>query len=213
MSSVIFPPRRLGVSEDWGRSIENQISNLSKAASLTMQTLKNLERHASSRGELVSRQIQELWNASLLLQSQTTVLNERISIESTQSSVSVNSFGSQATVLKPEWASAGIVIASMSAISNPGTGWLARIDIYAETYPISSGDISENRVIAQGSMGYDPESPINPPDHLAFESLPGVRFFEDEEDIIYIRPYGLQVGGGSTSVTHEFELTFTVFWV
>src|SRR5699024_12104045 len=46
----------------WGRSIENQISNLSKAASLTMQTLKNLERHASSRKELVSRQIQELWN-------------------------------------------------------------------------------------------------------------------------------------------------------
>lgn len=213
MVNLIYPPRRLGVSEDWGRAIEDQINKLSKSTDLSLQTLKNLERQAVSRGELVARQIQELWNTSLLLQSQNVRLSERLYIENTQSSVSRNAFGSQFTVTKPEWASAGIVLASMSSISNPGTGWLARIDVYAETYSITSSSISEHRVIAQGSMGYDPASPISPPDHLAFESLPGVRFFSEGEQTLYVRPYGLQVGGGSTSVTHQFELTITVFWV
>ena len=213
MVNLIFPPRRLGISDDWGRSIENQINRLSKSTDLSLQTLKNLERQAVSRGELVSRQIQKLWNTSLLIQSQNVRLNERVFIEDTPSSVGLNAFGPQFEVDKPEWANAGIALASMSSISDPGNGWLARIDVYAESYPISSSSISEHRVIAQGSMGYDPASPIDPPDHVAFESLPGARFFEEGEELLYIRPYGLQVGGGSTSVTHQFELTITVFWV
>jgi len=213
MANLILPPRRLGVSEDWGRAIEAQINRLSKSTDLTLQTLKNLERQAASREGLVARQIQGLWNTTLLLQSQTVRLNERISIETFGASVRPNSFGSQTSVTKPEWANAAIVVVGLEATSNPGTGWLARIDVYSETYSISSSSISEHRVVAQGSMGHDPASPGAALDHLAFESLPGVRFFDESDETLYIRPYGLQVGGGSTSVTHQFDITFTIFWV
>lgn len=215
MTNVIFPPRRLGSSEDWGRDVEGRINKISRALTLTRQTLENLERQSVSQGGLVVNQIQKLWNTSLSLQGQNEVLGERLSTLQGETYVNVNSFGPQETLTKPEWASAAVVIAGMEAVSNPGTGWAARIDVYAETHSISSGDITGNRAVAQGAMGWEPGTPGTAPDFLSFESLPRVRFFGGDEgdDTLYLRPYGVQVGGGSTSVTHTFNLTTTVFWV
>lgn len=212
-TNLKFPPRRLGASEDWGRSLEDQLNKISRAADLANQTLGNLERQAVSQGDLAAKQIQGLWNTSLLIQSQNVLLAERISTAHTESSVGVNAFGPQFTVTKPEWSHGAIIIVGLEAVSNPGTGWLARIDIYSETHPITSSSISENRVVAQGAMGFEPGAPVDPPDHLGFESLPGVRFFDDEDETLYLRPYGLQVGGGSTSVIHRFNLSTTILWV
>lgn len=213
MTKIIFPRRNLGVSEDWGRAIEERVQGISSSLDLSRQVVDNIERTTPGRRGIIAREIETSRGIINQLDRQNELISERISRYEGNTSVRPDSFGPSITVEKPSWARAAVVIASLDAISNPGTGWLARIDVYTETEPISSGNIDEHRVIAQGSMGHEPGAPVDPLDHLSYLSLPGVRFFEEFEDTLYVRPYGVQVGGGSTSVTHQFSITLSIFWV
>src|SRR5699024_828242 len=139
----------------------------------------NIERTTPGRRGIIAREIETSRGIINQLDRQNELISERISRYEGDTSVRPDSFGSSISKVRPIWAHAAVVLPSLDPISQPGTRWLPRIYVYTETEPISSGNIDEHRVIAQGTMGHEPAAPVDPLDHLSYLSLPGLRFFED----------------------------------
>lgn len=210
----VFPRRNLGAAEDWGRHVENRIRGIYGGSQAVSQALGNFSRVETSRGSLLSRTIARMGEASQLLHESALTLQERFTFDSYETNLPRNAFGSSLSVTSPDWARAAVVFVGVRAISDPGNGWLARVDIFAEAHPITSyNDSIWGREVAVAGMGYDPESGAPRATVATFNSFPGARFLDEDSRQIFLRPYAIQVGGGSTSVTHRVELSMEVIWV
>jgi len=201
-----FPRRNLGKSEDWGRKVESVLKNQYLNADLLDQTLENLTRRSEAQSRQLIRRIEALRGAASAIRTTNDRLDERLTIGEWTAEVNLNSFSSQETVTAPEWAESAIVLLGLNVLSNPSSGWSARIDGYSETSSIGSGNIDEHRVVLQGGVGQGSTGFVS-------YSFPGVRFLSESSRTIYLRLYGLQTGGGSTSYTHRFQATYSILWV
>lgn len=212
MLHKVFPPRNLGLSEPWGREVESFIDQTRDSLQDFNQVLDNLGKTKAAQQGVFSRLLSDLRGASNRLADTNEVLSGRFSSDRFQSNIRPLVLGTQISLEAPEWASAGIVFSSLSAVSNPGTGWVARVDLLAEPEPISSY-VTGSRVVAAGGMGFEPIPGLTPPTVLMYETFPQARFLDDFNRELFIRPIGVQVGGGSTSVTHVIEVEVSVLWV
>lgn len=204
-----LPVRNLGAGEDWGRQVENRLKSLTRGIKIASETVGNLERRKNSQNQRSTIRLEQLSGLVDRLGSQNEELSSRIGFGEWQANLTPGAFGEYVEVEAPPGYVSGAVIVGMSMLSNPKTGWGARVDVFAENYVPNSSLIGGLRAVAVG--GIHGANATSDPGY-AYQVDPAIRALGSSSSL-FIRPIGVQVDGGSTSVVHQVLFHYVVIWI
>lgn len=206
---IIFPPRQLGVAEQWGRTVEGRIIENENAFALTQQSFENLRRTSSAQDTVIARQIEQLQGVVGGIASAQTRISETVDTGAWGETVTGNSWGELIEVNRPLWASSAVVVAGMDNFTNQSSPWMGFIELIASNSPPVTGDVEKSRDVAKAFVSDGAFQSTSNPRIVRFP--PSESEDPDPPGPVYLRARAVRQSGTS-SRTYSFDVAFAVIW-